>query len=106
MPTAINPTQAQLQMVRGNLERLLRSYQAIKHENEILKSQIDAQRRGLADKNKKIDDLEKQIDLIKTAQNIAQHEPGSEPSPGRTEMKRKINELIRDVDDCIAMLND
>ncbi len=99
-------TKEQLQIIKVNLERLLRNYQAVKSENEILKNQLDAQRKAQGDKNKKIEDLEKQFDLIKTAQSIAHIETGSDSDGDKFEMKKKINQLIKEVDNCIAMLND
>ena len=98
--------QEQLQNIKGNLDRLLRNYHAVKNENDILKSQLDAQRKTTHDKNKKIEELEKQIELIKTVQSIAEGATGEESNPGKAEMKKKINELIREVDNCIALLND
>ncbi|MBK7036636.1 MAG: hypothetical protein IPH42_09905 [Bacteroidetes bacterium] len=98
--------QEQLQNIKSNLDRLLRNYHAIKNENDILKNQLDAQRKSTQDKNKKIEELEKQIELMKTVQTIAEGTNGEESNPGKAEMKKKINELIKEVDNCIALLND
>jgi len=98
--------QEQLQNIKGNLDRLLRNYHALRNENEILKSQLEAQRKTTIDKNNKIGELEKQIALIKTVQTIAEGTTGEESNPGKAEMKKKINELIKEVDNCIALLND
>ena len=102
----MSATQEQLQALRTNLDRLLRSYQAVKGENEILKQQVDAQRRGLADKNRQIEELEKQFEIVKTAQSIAISSNGNELPEDKAEVKKRINELIKEVDNCIAMLND
>jgi len=98
--------QEQLQNIKGNLDRLLRNYHALRNENEILKSQLEVQRKTTIDKNNKIGELEKQIALIKTVQTIAEGTTGEESNPGKAEMKKKINELIKEVDNCIALLND
>ncbi len=102
----MNATQEQLQVLRSNLDRLLRSHQAVISENDILKQQVDAQRRGLADKNKKIEELEKQFEIVKTAQTIVAAGSGDNQSEDKAEVKKRINELIKEVDNCIAMLND
>ncbi len=102
----MNTTQEQLQALRANLDRLLRSFQAIAAENDMLKQQVDAQRRGLADKNKKIDELEKQFEIVKTAQSIAAIGTTDDLPENKAEVKKRINELIKEVDNCIAMLND
>lgn len=98
--------QEKLQEINRNLERLLRNFQAIKSENDILKNQLEAQRKSAHEKNNTIDALEKQVQLIKTVQNIAGNEQEGDASDGKTEMKKKINELIKEVDNCIALLND
>ena len=82
----MSATQEQLQALRTNLDRLLRSYQAVKGENEILKQQVDAQRRGLADKNRKIEELEKQFEIVKTAQSIAISSNGNELPEDKAEV--------------------
>ncbi len=102
----MNATQEQLQVLRANLDRLVRSHQAVLSENDILKQQVDAQRRGLADKNKKIEELEKQFDIVKTAQTIVAAGTGDNLPEDKAEVKKRINELIKEVDNCIAMLND
>ncbi|MBK7442258.1 MAG: hypothetical protein IPL12_23390 [Bacteroidetes bacterium] len=102
----MNATQEQLQVLRSNLDRLLRSHQAVISENDILKQQVDAQRRGLADKNKKIEELEKQFEIVKTAQTIVAAGSGDNQPEDKAEVKKRINELIKEVDNCIAMLND
>lgn len=102
----MDTTKEQLDNLRLNLERLLRGYQAILRENEMLKQQIDAQRRGLADKNKKIGELEQQFDLVKTAQTIAGIGSTEELPEDKIEVRKRINELIKEVDNCIALLND
>lgn len=102
----MNTTQEQLQVLRSNLDRLLRSHQAILSENDMLKQQVDAQRRGLADKNKKIEELEKQFEIVKTAQSIATSGSVADLPEDKVEVKKRINELIKEVDNCIAMLND
>jgi len=102
----MNKTHEQLQALQANLDRLLRSFQAISAENAMLKQQVDAQRKGLTDKNKKIDELEKQFEIVKTAQSIATMGSSKDQPESKTEVKKRINELIKEVDNCIAMLND
>lgn len=94
-----------LQLLKSNVERLLRSFQAVQQENDILKQQIEAIRRGSAEKTKRIEALEQQAELQKTAQtiaNIARNEDGDD----KTEVRKRINDLIKEVDNCIAMLSE
>ncbi len=55
----------------------------------------------LAAKDGEIEELENKIKILKLAQNLSGDE-----SDEKTEIKRKINEYIREIDRCIAMLND
>jgi hypothetical protein len=58
---------------------------------------LDAEQRKTAELNNK-------IKIIKLAQNISSANPDENQEV--TELKRKINEYIREIDNCIAMLND
>ena len=49
-------------------------------------------------------ELNNKIKIIKLAQNISSANPAENQEV--TELKRKINEYIREIDNCIAMLND
>lgn len=104
----------QLNTMKANLERLLRSYTALKNENAILKNQIEAQRKAMAEKNSKISEAEQQLSLLKAAQSISKHITGNELPQQETEnnfaesniaAKQKIQELIKEVDKCIALLS-
>ena len=52
----------------------------------------------------KTQELNNKIKIIKLAQNISSATPDENREV--TELKRKINEYIREIDNCIAMLND
>ena len=52
----------------------------------------------------KTQELNNKIKIIKLAQNISSDTPDENQEV--TELKRKINEYIREIDNCIAMLND
>ncbi len=54
-----------------------------------------------ADKN---GELNNKIKIIKLAQNISSVNPDENQEVA--ELKRKINEYIKEIDNCIAMLND
>lgn len=99
----MSETNDQLIQLKANLERLLRKFTAVKNENDLLKQQLDAQRKALADKNLKISDLDHQLTLSKTSKLITETEDLSKQD--KSEVRQKINELIKEVDRCIAMMN-
>ena len=69
----------------------------LEHEIKELKLAVDSE--GL-----KNSELNNKIKIIKLAQNISSDTPDENQEV--TELKRKINEYIREIDNCIAMLND
>lgn len=99
-------TTEKLQQLKSNLDRLLRSYQAVQRENDLLKQQIEALRKSVSDKNKKIEGLEEQLEMQRTAASIAHIGQMEEGSGDKEEVRKRINELIKEVDNCIAMLNE
>jgi hypothetical protein len=74
-------------------------------KNESLKKEVDKNNQHIADleqltdnQTKKIIELENNINLIKIAKSL-------EPGKGTVEAKVKINELVREIDRCIGLLN-
>ena len=53
---------------------------------------------------RKNSELNNKIKIIKLAQNISSGKP--DENQETTELKRKINEYIKEIDNCSAMLND
>lgn len=67
-----------------------------------LLAEIEALKHSLQEEVRKTEDLNNKIKIIKLAHNLGQNAaPGLEV----TELKRKLNEYIKEVDNCIAMLN-
>jgi predicted RNase H-like nuclease (RuvC/YqgF family) len=83
--------------------KLVEQNQKLAAKNEGLEVEIKALKRSLEEEAKKVTELHNQIKIIKLARNI-----GSENGEGTdvTELKRKINEYIKEIDHCVAMLND
>lgn len=99
----MSETHDQLIQLKANLDRLLRNFTAVKNENDLLKQQIDAQRKSLADKNHKISELDQQLSLSKTSKLLTDTDDLSKQD--KSEVRQKINDLIKEVDKCIAMMN-
>lgn len=68
----------------------------LEKELEQLKMQLAAEQQKTADLNNK-------MKIIKLAQNIGS---GENEKTEATELKRKINEYIKEIDNCIAILNE
>ena len=69
----------------------------LEHDVKELKALLEAEVRKTAELNNK-------IKIIKLAQNISSGGPAEKEET--TELKRKINEYIKEIDNCIALLND
>ena len=76
--------------------KLLSKNEELEREAKILKLSLEAEA-------KKTDELLNKIKIIKLAQNIGSPET---ESTDVTELKRKLNEYIKEIDHCITMLND
>lgn len=67
-------------------------------ENEQLKNQIVELKKNLENYNEQVSHLENKTKLLKLSKSI-------ENKRELTETKLKINELVREIDKCILMLN-
>jgi adenine-specific DNA methylase len=76
----------------------------LKSANGQLELEIKELRMALDTEGRKNSDLNNKIKIIKLAQNISSAEAGE--SRQGAELKRKLNEYIREIDNCIAMLNE
>lgn len=83
------------------IEKLLKKNEELKKEVSGLKVKADNLSQIIENQEKIRNDLEVQIKIIKLAKSISQKEVAEKAS-----LKRNINEYIREIDDCIAMLND
>ena len=76
---------------------------ALEQKTMVEKLQTEARNLKLTIDNQQqtITDLNNKIKIAKLAQQISGQESGD-----KAELKRKINEYIREIDGCIALLND
>ncbi|OQX82266.1 MAG: hypothetical protein B6D64_00860 [Bacteroidetes bacterium 4484_276] len=76
----------------NKLDKLTREHKALEEENKLLKLSIE-------DNRLKIKQLEYKNQIVKITKAL-------EGNKGSTKAKQKINELLREVDRCIGLLND
>ncbi|MBL0310232.1 MAG: hypothetical protein IPP77_11305 [Bacteroidetes bacterium] len=85
-------------------KKLSERYQASEEANRQLKMEIEALKNSIEAEKGKADGLKNELKIVKLARSI---QPGTPDEDANiTELKRKINEYIREIDSCIAMLND
>jgi predicted nucleic acid-binding Zn-ribbon protein len=76
----------------------------LRQVNTQLEQEVKELKNLLEAGSQKNSELNNKIKIIKLAQNISSANPVDNGEV--TELKRKINEYIREIDNCIAMLND
>jgi len=89
----------ELIILNSKLDELLARYNGLKAENKELKSENEAMRSRLQAGYDKIKELEIKYERIKLS--------GALLGEGENafEAKRKITELVREIDRCVALLN-
>lgn len=84
-------------------KKLREANQSLLSKNQLLESNLKELKEQLAAQTGKIEELNNKIKIIKLAQNMGASAPDD---ANITELKRKINEYIKEIDHCITMLND
>jgi chromosome segregation ATPase len=93
--------------LRTKTEKVLQQLSLLKSENAALKNQNKQLAVNLEEEKKTVEELNNKIKMLKLAKSIASEEQVSEAGKEKnTELKRKINEYIKEVDKCIALLNE
>ncbi|MFO7862593.1 MAG: hypothetical protein R6U85_01205 [Salinivirgaceae bacterium] len=85
--------------VKDKLEQLISSYEMCLEANAMLSSEMEEARLRLEKKNAEYSALKERFETLKLAKAI------SETSEGTNEARLKINAIVREVDQCIALLN-
>ena len=79
-------------------EKLLEKQALLIVKNEKLSNEIDEIRIELTEKNQRILELNNKVKLLKIAGSVGEGE-------STREVKLKINEMVREIDKCIAQIN-
>ena len=89
----------QLKQVNDKLQQLLKHQQSLQKENSNLKSTIKELKNSIDSKNQTLEELGQQK-MVKQLNN------GNLNDTEKKELEKKLNQYIREIDRCIAMLND
>ncbi len=92
LKTNLNGLERKLQMLVGEHKSLKEQVQLLKQENQELKS-------GLRSRDEQLLNFKNQIKISKIADNLNPEDGSS------SELKKKVEEYIREVDRCIAYLS-
>lgn len=94
----MNETGILIQGVEYKIRKLLSHYDQLVERNEEVLNDNQSLKNDIEEKNKVIDELKQEIQKIKLAKSL-------ESKEGPNEAKTKINELVREIDNCIGLLN-
>ena len=89
----------ELTLLNKKLEELFERYNDLRTKNKELKIENELVRRSLQEKNEEIKQLEIKYQSVKLSGALL----GEGGNAG--EAKKKINELVREIDRCVALLN-
>ena len=83
--------------VKRKAEKLIEKQTALVEKNEKLSDELYKVKQELTEKSQQVSELNDKIKLLKLA--------GSVDGEGTKEVKLKINEMVREIDKCIAQIN-
>ena len=89
----------QLKQVNEKLQQLLKQQQSLQKENNTLRATIKELKNSIDSKNQTLEELGQQK-MVKQLNN------GNLNESDKKELEKKLNQYIREIDRCIAMLND
>ncbi len=85
-------------LIEQKVTELIGLYEKLKTENESLVKKNDELNQVLENQSLKIEELEKRIINIKLAKQLTNNKEAAEA-------KKKINEVLREIDKCVGLLS-
>lgn len=86
--------------IRMKVEKLVQENRLLTNENESMRDRIEGLERTVELQKNTLSELTEQNKLIKLAKNLNPEDSDTE------DVKNKVNELIREIDRCIDLLNE
>jgi uncharacterized protein YjcR len=83
--------------VKQKAEKLIVKHEILAEKNTNLLKEVEKIKKELEIKDQQISELNNKVKLLKIA--------GSVDTDGTKEVKLKINEMVREIDKCIAQIN-
>jgi len=90
---------AVLNSVKEKVYMLMSNNSSLKEQNIQLETKVSELKNTLEQQKSEIENFNKKVKMLKMAKSL-----GGD-SEKNTEMKLKINELVREIDKCISLLN-
>jgi len=82
------------------LRKLISEYKSIQVQNALLKTELDRKQTDLMQAHQEVLELRRNYDHLQLAKNLG----GSEEE--KTESKQRISKMVREIDKCLALLDE
>lgn len=89
----------QIKELRNKVEKLINLHERMMHEHQLLIKEQDQQKIKIREQQQLIAELEEKNRIIRLGHMVSGSDQNSR------EIKLKINEYIREIDRCLAMIN-
>ena len=86
--------------IEKKVSKLIKLYQSVQKEKEEILTEHNKLESDLSDKDKTIKRLEEKIKLLRITKSVS-----TQDDERNKESRQKINEYVREIDKCIALLN-
>ncbi len=95
----IIPLEAHLKRIQEKVQQLLRRFKSMQQENERLRRSLDDSAEKLKVAQEQIQQLRAQVDVLKL-------NAGELNTADKKEIEKKINNYLKEIDRCIALLSE
>ena len=89
----------QIERIRQKVQGLLRKQSTLEKENEKLRAELDRRSAVEAELKQKVSQLEEQV-------NVGKLSSGKMDDASRKAFEKQLNQYIKEIDRCIAMLSE
>jgi len=94
----MNETDKLLISLSGKINKLIGRNEALNKEIDIFRKKAEHLENRVKDRNVEIENLTEQNNILKISKAVRTEE-------GAVDTKKRINELVREIDKCIGLLN-
>ena len=92
-------TEQHLKRIQDKLQQLLKQYTTVQKENNKLKEQLVSANQKTTAQQKNVDELKQQVSILKL-------NAGEMSETDKKEFEKRINNYVKEIDRCIALLNE
>lgn len=84
----------------SKLRKLISEYESLRNQNAELKAALERKQEDLMQSHQQILEIRNNYDRLRVARNLGASDEE------RVESKRRINKIVREIDKCLALLNE